>query len=179
MNPDPSPSPETLEPASPRRGVSPWWRALAILLALALLLGWAASASLYEQLKAQIGHLQARLAQVPQVRHVSVLLDHQGQVAMLATFNPQDGVLTLQRLNDVKEGREDSMQLWALTGQAAPRSLGVIESRYRTLQMPVRESDLQGVIELAISAENKGGVPPDAPPSLPWLFKGWLVQKSL
>ncbi|WP_234266142.1 anti-sigma factor domain-containing protein [Hydrogenophaga sp. NFH-34] len=161
------------------RSVSPWWRALTIVLVLAMLLGWAASASLYEQLKAQISHLQGRLAQVPQVRHVSVLLDAQGLPAMLATMDPQEGKLTLQRLNDVKEGREDSMQVWAVPAEGIPRSLGVIESKYRTLQMPVAEADLQGVTELAISAENKGGVAAGQPPSLPWLFKGWLVQKSL
>lgn len=144
-----------------------------------LLIGWAASSSMQTQLQAQIGHVQARLAQVPQVRHIAVLTDAQQQPAMLATHNPQEGALTLQRLNEVKEGREDSMQLWAIGADGQPRSLGVIESRYKTLQMPVSEQALDGVQELAISAENKGGVPPGSPPSLPWLFKGWLVQKSI
>lgn len=172
----------TLEtPASPAdsRRVSPWWRALAIFLMIVVLLAWAAATSMTTQLQAQIAHLQSRLAQVPQVRQVSVLLDAQGQPAMLATFNPQEGALTLQRLNDVKEGREDSMQVWTMSGDGAPRSLGIIESRYKTLQLPVSEAALQGVTELAISAENKGGVPAGAGPSLPWLFRGWLVTKSI
>ncbi len=164
-------------PAS--RRVSAWWRALAIFLLLMLLVGWAASSSMMTQLQAQIRHAQTRLAEVPQIRQVAVLLDDQQKPAMLATFNPKDGGLLLQRLNDVKEGREDSMQVWAIAGDAAPRSLGVIESKYKTLQMPVSEDALQGVTELAISAENKGGVPAGASPSLPWLFKGWLVQKSI
>lgn len=164
-------------PAS--RRVSAWWRALAIFLLLMLLVGWAASSSMMTQLQAQIRHAQTRLAEVPQIRQVAVLLDDQQKPAMLATYNPKDGGLLLQRLNDVKEGREDSMQVWAITGDAAPRSLGVIESKYKTLQMPVKEADLQGVTELAVSAENKGGVPASASPSLPWLFKGWLVQKSI
>jgi anti-sigma-K factor RskA len=45
--------------------------------------------------------------------------------------------------------------------------------------MPVVETDLKGVTQLAISAENKGGVPAGSGPSLPWLFKGWWVQKSI
>ena len=94
-----------------RRQVSPWWRALAILLMLVVLLAWAAASSMVTQLQAQITHLQGRLIQVPQVRQVSVLLDAQGKPAMLATFNPSEKALTLQRLNDVKEGREDSMQV--------------------------------------------------------------------
>jgi anti-sigma-K factor RskA len=164
-------------PAS-RRG-SPWWRALAVFLLLVLLIGWAASASMMTQLKAQIQHAQARLVEVPQIRQVAVLLDSQQQAAMLVTYNPKEGALLVQRLNEVKEGREDSMQVWAIAGDAAPRSIGVITSKYKTMQMPVKETDLQGVTEIAVSAENKGGVATGAGPSLPWLFKGWLVQKSI
>ena len=168
------------ETSVPRdRRVSPWWRALSILLLIALLLGWATSASMTEQLKAQITHLQGRLVQVPQVRQVAVLLDDQQRPAMLVTHDPQQGKLLLQRLNEVREGREDSMQLWALAGEDAPRSLGVITSKYQTLEMPVAETDLKHVTQLAISAENKGGVPAGAGPSLPWLFKGWWVQKTI
>jgi anti-sigma-K factor RskA len=164
-------------PAS--RRVSPWWRVLAVFLLVLLLLGWAASARMMTQLKAQIQHVQARLVDVPQIRQVAVLLDNQQQAAMLVTYNPKDGALLVQRLNEVKEGREDSMQVWAIAGDAAPRSLGVVTSKYKTLQMPVKETDLQGVTEIAVSAENKGGVATGAGPSLPWLFKGWLVQKSI
>jgi anti-sigma-K factor RskA len=113
------------------------------------------------------------------VRQVGILLDDQQRPAMLVTHDPQQGKLLLQRLNEVREGREDSMQLWALAGEDAPRSLGVITSKYQTLEMPVVESDLKGVTQLAISAENKGGVPAGSGPSLPWLFKGWWVQKSI
>lgn len=170
----------TASPSPSRsRRVSPWWRVLAIALLLALLLAWAAASSMTTQLQAQIQHLQGRLAQVPQIRQVSVLLDNEGLPAMLATFNPQERALTIQRLNDVKEGREDSMQVWAIAGDTPPRSLGVIESKYKTLQMPVDEAALAGATELGVSAENKGGVPEGSGPSLPWLFKGWLVLKSI
>lgn len=172
-----SASPPSASAAS--RRVSPWWRALTIVLLIVILLGWAASSSMKTQLQAQIQHAQARLIEVPQIRHVAVLLDNQQRAAMLLTYSPQEGALLVQRLNDVKEGREDSMQVWAIAGDAPPRSLGVIESKYKTLQMPVPEAALQGVTEIAISAENKGGVPEGSPPSLPWLFKGWLVVKSI
>ena len=165
--------------APPDRRVSPWWRVLSVVLLIALLLAWATSASMFEQLKAQIHHLQHRLTEQPQVTHVAVLLDAQGQPAMLATFTAGDNKLQLQRLNAVKEGREDSMQVWAVGPNGQPQSLGVIESRYKTLQMPVLASDLRGMVELGISAEKKGGVTHGSPPSLPWLFKGWLVQKAI
>ena len=172
-------SDNTPESTPASRRVSPWWRALAVFLLLVLLIGWAASASMMTQLKAQIQHAQARLVEVPQIRLVAVLLDSQQQAAMLVTYNPKEGALLVQRLNEVKEGREDSMQVWAIAGDAAPRSIGVITSKYKTMQMPVKETDLQGVTEIAVSAENKGGVATGVGPSLPWLFKGWLVQKSI
>ena len=71
---DTHPTDTAVPPAS---RVSPWWRALSVLLLLALLLGWAASASMTEQLKAQIRHLQSKVAVLPQVKHISVLLDTQ------------------------------------------------------------------------------------------------------
>jgi anti-sigma-K factor RskA len=159
--------------------VSTWWRVLSILLLITLLLGWAVSASMVAQLKAQIVQLQGRLVQVPQVRQIAVLQDKDQLPAMLITFDPQRGALLVQRLNEVREGRQDSMQLWALTPDAAPRSLGVIESKYQTLQMPVTEAALRGVTSLAISVENKGSVNEATSPSLPYLFQGWLVQKSI
>jgi anti-sigma-K factor RskA len=166
-------------PVPRNRSVSPWWRALAIFLTLVLLLGWAAGASMIEQLKAQIGHLQTKVAQMPQIRHIAVLLDDKGAAAMLVTMDPQTGFLQLQRLNEVKEGREDSMQLWALEADKPPRSLGVIGSKYKTLQLPAKASDLDGVPQLAISVEDKGGVPETQGPRLPWLFTGALVHKAL
>jgi anti-sigma-K factor RskA len=175
---EPSTQPASL-PASGFRRVSTWWRALAIFLLLVLLIGWAASASMVAQLQAQIQHLQARLVEVPQVTQVAVLLDDKQLPAMLVTYSAQNRVLLVQRLNEVREGREDSMQLWSIAGDAAPRSLGVIESKYKTLQIPVAKGSLEGVTSLAISVENKGGVPEAVGPRLPWLFKGWLVQKSI
>jgi anti-sigma-K factor RskA len=165
-------------PASFAR-VSTWWRALAIFLSLVLLLGWAASASMVEQLKAQIGHLQARVAAVPQIRHVSVLLDTAQQPALLVTFDPRSLHLQVQRLNEVKEGREDAMQLWALAPGQPPRSLGVLESKYKTLQLPASANALDGASALAISVENKGGAPEAQGPLLPYLFQGALVQKAM
>lgn len=168
----------SLEPAA-RARTSKLWLGISVLLTLVLLVGAATTASMYEQFKAQIVHLQARLAVTPQVRYVSVLLDAQELPALLVTMDPQAGVLQVQRLNEVKEGREDSMQLWALSADKPPRSLGVIESKFKTLQLPAKEAALAGVTKLAISVENKGGVPEQVGPRLPYLFQGWLIQKAL
>ncbi|AOF87295.1 anti-sigma-K factor rskA family protein [Hydrogenophaga sp. RAC07] len=164
-------------PARPR--TSKLWLGISVVLALVLLLGAATTASMVEQLKAQIVHLQERLLVTPQVRYVSVLLDAQELPALLVTMDPQAGVLQLQRLNEVKEGREDSMQLWALSANQPPRSLGVIQSKFKTLQLPAKEAHLTGATKLAISVENKGGVPEAVGPRLPYLFQGWLIQKAI
>lgn len=167
-------------PAPARRGVNAWWRALAIFLMVVLLIAWAASASMVEQLKAQIAHLQAKVTVQAQVQYLSVLLDDKQLPALLVTADAQGSVLQLQRLNEVSEGREDSMQLWALDGDKPPRSLGVIASTYKTLQLPAPTAALAGVHELAISVEDKGGAAEGrGGPRLPYLFKGWLVKKAL
>lgn len=172
-------SPSPARSAASRR-VSPWWRALAVVLGLALLLGWAASVSFVEQLKAQVAHLQTKLQVLPQVREISVLLDDQQRPALLITHDPSTGVLQVQRLNSVAEGREDSMQLWALNGSAqAPRSLGLFLSQYKTLQLPLKAGALEGIRELAISVESKGGVTDEQGPRLPYLFRGALVHKAI
>jgi anti-sigma-K factor RskA len=170
---------ETSPTAPAFKRVSTWWRALAVLLLVLLLLGWAVGTSMVAQLKAQLVQQQARMAQVPQVREIAVLLDQQQLPAMLITHDPQQGALLLQRLSEVREGRQDSMQLWAVGGHTKPRSLGVIQSKYKTLQMPVTDAALEGTTQLAISVENKDGVPEQVGPSLPYLFQGWLVKKSI
>ncbi|MBD3892864.1 anti-sigma factor [Hydrogenophaga sp.] len=171
----------SIQPTSvtPDRRVSYWWRLLSVFLLIVVLLGWAAAASMHEQLKAQIGHLQERLVHVPQVRHVAVLLDAKQLPALLVTMDPKSGVLQLQRLNAVAEGPQDSMQLWALRDGQPPRSLGVITSKHKTLQLPAQEAALAGATQLAISVEDKGGVAEQQGPRLPYLFQGWLVQKAI
>lgn len=164
---------------APDRRVSSWWRALAILLALLLFIGGATGISLFEQFKTQIRHLQDRLVEQPQLRQLAVLLDEQQRPALLATIDTSARVIQLQRLNAVREGREQGLQLWALNGDKAPRSLGVIERRLQTPQLALDPALLAGATELAISVEGKDGVPDDKGPSLPWLFRGHLVDKAL
>ncbi len=160
-------------------GVSAWWRALSIFLALVVLLGWALGASMYEQFKAQIHHLEAKLVEIPQVREVAVLLDDAQTPAMLMTYDPKNQKLQVQRLNDVKEGREQALHVWAMTEGDAPRMLGVLTNKYKTQQLDVPTQALEGAQSLAISVENKDKGPRDGKPRQPLLFKGWLVQKAI
>jgi anti-sigma-K factor RskA len=180
MSPDVEPPLHEIDPAvarSPLR-TGRLWRALAILCLLLLVLAAAAGVSMYEQLRAQIGRLQGEIATQPRLGHVAVLLDALQAPAMLVTHDAGTDQLQLQRLNAVAEGREDSMQLWLLQDGAAPRSLGVLTSKYRTLQWPLPGQALLGGSRLAISVEDKGGVPEARGPRLPYLFEGALVRKA-
>lgn len=155
------------------------WRAATIACLLLIGLGLAAGTSMYEQFKAQVAHLQGQIKNTARIKYIAVLLDAAQAPAMLATLDPQEGKLQLQRLNAVKEGREDTMQLWAVTPGQAPRSLGVLAASGKTHQVPVDESALTRASQLAISVEDKGGVPESRGPRLPYLFTGALVQKAL
>jgi anti-sigma-K factor RskA len=155
------------------------WRAATIACILLIAFGLAAGASMYEQFKAQVAHLQAQVKATPRIKYIAVLLDTAQEPAMLATFDPQERAMQLQRLNTVKEGREDTLQLWALVPGAPPRSLGVLYSAGKTHQLPASDAALATVSQLAISVEDKGGAATDRGPRLPYLFSGALVQKAL
>lgn len=155
------------------------WRIATLICVILLALAAATGISMMEQFKAQLGHLQTKLKSVPQLRYVSVLLDDQHQPAMLITFDTQDNYVLIQRLNDVKEGREQSLQLWALDDQDRPLSLGVVSPGIQTAQIPVAESTLAQTKKLVISVENKGGADPSGQPNLPYLFSGNLIRKTL
>ena len=155
------------------------WRIATIICLILLAIASATGMSMMEQFKAQLIHMQTKLKSVPQVRYVAVLLDDKHLPAQLITFDPLDGYLLIQRLNDVKEGQEDSMQLWALDSEDRPLSLGVLTTRIKTAQIPVSDKILSQARGLAISVENKGGVEAGRPPRLPYLFAGALIQKAL
>jgi len=161
------------------RGVSGWWRAATIACLVVLSIGIAAGFSVFAQFTAQIQHLQAQLKDTAQVKYVAVLTDDNHAPAMLVTMALQDNALQIQRLNAVTEGREDSMQLWALSDGDPARSLGVLESKGKTLRLPATERDFASATSLAISVEDKGGVTQAHGPRLPYLFKGSVIQKAL
>ncbi len=155
------------------------WRLLAIILIVLLAVGIATGKSMFEMFNAQIAHLQAKVKTVPQTKYIAVLLDAKLAPGVLVTFDPQDGFLMLQRLTDIKEGANDSMQLWDNTNPAKPVSMGVLTPKLRTAQLPIKEAALSKVTQLTISVENRGGVEPGTPPLLPYLYSGALILKAL
>jgi anti-sigma-K factor RskA len=152
---------ETTTHAAPR-GVSGWWRAATIACLVVLSIGIAAGFSVFAQFTAQIQHLQAQLKDTAQVKYVAVLTDENHAPAMLVTMALQDNA-----------------QLWALSDGDPARSLGVLESKGKTLRLPATERDFASATSLAISVEDKGGVTQAHGPRLPYLFKGSVIQKAL
>lgn len=169
---------QTIQPQPPITHGS-WWRAATIVCLLLMAIATATGVSMYEQFKAQINHLQTKLQDTAQIKYIAVLLDDNHAPAMLVTLDPQDAALQIQRLNSVAEGREDSMQLWALPANGKPRSLGVLGSAGKTLRLAASINILDDVPQLAISVESKGGAAESSGPRLPYLFKGAVVQKAL
>lgn len=169
---------ESTQPLSPISSSS-WWRAATIACLLVMAIAATTGVSMFEQFKAQINHLQAKLHNTAQIKFIAVLLDDSRAPAMLVTLDPNDAALQIQRLNGVTEGREDTMQLWAVPASGKPRSLGVLGSSGKTLRLPADINTLDGVPQLAISVESKGGVAEGQGPRLPYLFTGAVVQKAL
>ena len=128
------------------------------------------------QLNAQVSDLQVRLSAAPQISYVAVLNDDQASAAMLVTFDPKNGKLSLQRVGAYQEAADKSLQLWALPSAGGPRSLGVLTPE-KLLQLTAGEAEVQAVPTLAISLEPRGGVPSAGGPTGPVLFKGTLIRK--
>jgi anti-sigma-K factor RskA len=179
-NPTPDTSTPIASTPTPRPGVSSWWRLAAVVLLVILSIIVATSVSMFEQFKAQVQHLQVQLKETKQLKYVAVLNDSKNVPAMLITMNMLDDQLQIQRLNGVLEGREESLQLWAMSEGDPTRSLGVLGSKTKTLQIPATERDLASTTTLAISVENKGGITdPKQAPSQPFLFQGTVIRKAL
>ena len=155
------------------------WRAATIACLLILAFATATGVSMFEQFKAQIAHLQAKLQNTTQIKYLSVLVDDKQSPALLVTFDLLDNALQIQRLNEVTEGPQDTMQLWALSPTEPPRSIGILESRGKTLRIAANEKTFFNISGLAISVEKKGGVDVEKGPRLPYLFTGGLIQKAL
>lgn len=137
------------------------------------------------QLQGQVGQLTGQLQAAPAIAYVAVLTDDKSAATLLATFDAKSNKLTLKRLGNYAEGADKSLQLWALPGPAlpgqaagAPQSLGVL-GREAVIKLVADAAKVSQVPALAISLEPQGGVPGEAGPTGPVLFKGALIQTAL
>ena len=179
---------ETVAPNLPGRALA-WWRGLALAGGLAAVAAvsvglWShqglkdASQQQLSALQTQLQMAQAELQAAPQVQYVAVLADGKADASMLVTFDPRHQQLVLQRVSGFKEADNQSLQLWALPPEGAPRSLGVMGDG-KLEQLTAQETDVRAIPALAISLEPKGGVPSSTGPTGPVLFKGALIRRDI
>lgn len=166
------------------RAPSPWWMSLslwrgtAVAGMLAALMAGLSFVDTRQALQTREAELAALRQAQPTTRYVAVLNDQQAGAAMLVTFDPSRGRLTLQRVGSYQEAADRSLQLWALPPGRPPRSLGVL-GREPLLHLAAHEADVADAPALAISLEPAGGVPGERGPTGPVLFTGTLIRQPL
>lgn len=129
-----------------------------------------------DELGAQLANLQTRSS--TDVSLVAVLNDANAKPTLLATFNPAEQTLTLQRVGSYQEAADRNLQLWALPEGGAPQSLGVL-AREGMVRLKVQGQDWQNVPALAVSLEPLGGAPAGSGPTGPVVFTGAMLRRSV
>ena len=133
--------------------------------------------SINARLGGEVNELTAKLSATPEIQYVAVLADDKAAASMLVTFDPKSKKLTLKRVGGFQEASDKSLQLWALPQTGSPRSLGVMGGD-AVVKLTAASNEVN-VPALAITLEEKGGVPADSGPKGPLLFKGALIQTAL
>ena len=111
-----------------------------------------------------------------QVDTVAALTDERAQAALLVTADHRNGIIAVRVLGQTAVPDERTLQLWAITQQGTPRSLGVLDDK-GSAQLPLNERALgSDVAMLAVSLEPKGGSPNPNAPTGPVLYKGSWVR---
>ena len=125
----------------------------------------------------EVTDLTAKLSATPEIQYVAVLADDKATASMLVTFDPKSKKLTLKRVGGFQEAPDKSLQLWALPQTGTPKSLGVMGGD-AVVKLTAASNEVN-VPALAITLEEKGGVPTNSGPKGPLLFKGALIQTAL
>ena len=133
--------------------------------------------SINARLGGEVTELTAKLSGTPEIQYVAVLADDKAAASMLVTFDPKSKKLTLKRVGGFQEAPDKSLQLWALPQTGSPKSLGVMGGD-AVVKLTAASNEVN-VPALAITLEEKGGVPADSGPKGPLLFKGALIQTAL
>lgn len=156
------------------------WRGLSSMgvgvAAVALMVGLNLN-SINARLGGEVQELTARLSATPEIQYVAVLADDKAAASMLVTFDPKSKKLTVKRVGGFQEASDKSLQLWALPQSGSPKSLGVMGGE-AVVKLTATGNEVN-VPTLAITLEEKGGVPADSGPKGPLLFKGALIQTAL
>lgn len=148
-------------PAKSWRDPLQWWR----------LLGLASTA-----VAAVLAGVLVLQEPAPQIDRIATLADERAQVALLVTSDERNGVIAVRVVGQTPVPDDRTLQLWAITQQGKPRSLGILDPRGTATFARTDRAVGSDVAVLAVSLEPKGGSPnPDAPTG-PVLYKGGWVN---
>jgi anti-sigma-K factor RskA len=140
----------------PPSAVLPWWKRLGVWQAMA---GFATIAAI------GLGVLlsQPQPTQAPIVIVMNANAEAAGvvQASFVASVSADGKVLVLKPLNAVALDASRALELWAVPGQGAPRSLGLVSPQAATTVL--RTQLLKDTAAFAVSLEPAGGSPTGAP----------------
>lgn len=123
--------------------------------------------------------LLTRTPETTVVDYVATLNDEQAQAALVLTGDSRRGWLDVRAVDTLQVPTDKTLQLWAISRQGAPRSLGILpNNRSARLALDARAIG-SDVALLAISLEPKGGSPNPNAPTGPVLYKGSWVRTYL
>jgi anti-sigma-K factor RskA len=112
----------------------------------------------------------------PQIETIATLTDDRAQAALLVTADRRNGVIAVRTVGQTAVPDDRTLQLWAITQQGTPRSLGILDER-GTASIALNDRALgSDVALLAVSLEPKGGSPNPNAPTGPVLYKGSWVR---
>jgi anti-sigma-K factor RskA len=158
-----------------------WWRNLALVGAVATTCAMVFAVSQFLRvsvLDQSNSQLQAQLKSTPKLQYVAVLSDEKSNATILVTVDSTNNQIAVQRVSGFKEGNEKSLQLWSIPKTGGPTSLSVLDGE-TTVRLKVANALMENTAVMAVSLEEKGGVPSEKGPQGPVLFKGTMLQATM
>lgn len=153
------------------------WAAIAAALALLAIInggGWWQAA---QKPPVTITETETVIQRVPETVSVALLNDEAGNPLWLLSLRPQSAKLALQVITEPEAQPDRDYQLWLLTADGTPLSLGLLPLQgERSLTLPAGAiTALPGSRMVAVSLEPAGGSPEPVPTG-PVLFTAMLLQ---
>jgi anti-sigma-K factor RskA len=158
-----------------------WWRNLALGCAVATVgavvfgVSQLLRITTLDQSNAQ---LQAQITAVPKLQYVAVLSDEKSNATILVTVDSTNNQIAVQRVSGFKEASGKSLQLWSIPKTGGPTSVSILDGD-KMVKVKVASALMENTAVMAVSLEEKGGVPSEKGPQGPVLFKGAMLPASM
>lgn len=119
---------------------------------------------------------KAPVPAAPSMSSIATLTDNGSRVSAVIVGDAMHGRMTVKILAPLSVNADQSMELWAIPANGAPRSLGLVAANGAVVLPLPGNTTPESVPTLAISLEPKGGSPDPNGPTGPILFKGAWVK---